>query len=134
MGIFDLFRKSEHPESAPRPGTYEVTFQAALACAQQGQHAGAKALFARVADGVPEEGDACHMLGVEHFGADWGEAAKWFEESLRRPYLAPQLRSASLALLARCYVELGRRSEARSCIDMLRAAMPDLAAELSKQL
>jgi hypothetical protein len=143
MGVFDIFRSAKKSGALVQPGlsekvggcTYEDTFQTAFACLEQGHRAGAKALFNRVADGVPEEGDACHMLGFIYFGEDnFAESAKWCEVSLRRPIMNSGLRLKSLTMLALCYLKLGRRSEARACIERLRPLTPDFAEELAKQL
>ena len=161
MGIFDFLAKATKTEQGRQSGmqasalgrigrgkpvqpgssekvsgcTYEDTFQAARACLEQGHRAGAKALFQRVADGVPEEGDACHMLGLVYFlEQNFAESARWCEVSLRRPIMNPELRLASLTMLALCYLKLGRRSEARACIERLRPLTPDFAEELAKQL
>ena len=143
MGLFDMFRSAKKSGASVQPGssekvgvgTYEDTFQAALACLKQGHHAGAKVLFKRVADGIPEEGDACHMLGFVYFVEEnYAESAKWCEVSLRRPILNGELPLKSLSMLALCYLKLGRRSEARACIERLRPFTPDFADELAKQL
>jgi hypothetical protein len=129
MGFTNLFRKKQ-----PDPVTYDHTLQAALAAARRGQHEVAKELFTRVADGVPEEGTACHMLGVEYFRSDVPEAAVWFERSLSRAYMEPELRLASLGFLAECYIQMGRKNDARACIDRLRPDMPTVAAHLASKL
>jgi tetratricopeptide (TPR) repeat protein len=133
MSLFEKFRK-QPPASEPPPVTYEHTFQAGLAAMRQGHKAAARELLRRVADGVPQDRDSCHALGVSYFGEDDAEAVKWFAKVLQRSEANDELRAHTLAFLAQCFLKMGDRKQAVTCLRGLHVLRPELAEELAESL
>ncbi len=133
MNFLDKFRK-DSPAPKPHHVTYEQTFQAALAAQKQGHKAVAQELFERVAEGVPQDRESCHLLGVSYFGEDYARAAKWFGEVLRWSEANDELRVNSLAFLAQCFLKMGDRKQAVMCLRGLHVLRPALAEELAETL
>lgn len=133
MSFFDKFGK--HPRSPEPPHvTYEQTFQTALAAQQQGHKEIARELFERVARGVPQDRESCHLLGVSYFGEDSEQAAYWFGEVLRRSEANDELRAHALAFLAQCFLKMGDRKQAVTCLQGLHVLRPKLAEEVAEML
>ena len=129
MSLFDKFCAP-----APPPVTYEHTFQAALAAMKQGHKAAARELLKRVADGVPHDRESCHVLGVSYFGEDDAEAVKWFAQVLQRSEENDELRAHTLAFIAQCFLKMGDRKQAITCLRGLHVLRPELAQELATTL